>query len=38
LAKDLQTLSKHYQVEYIQPVDMFPQTSHVECVAQLILN
>ena len=27
LAKDLKELSKLYNVEYIQPVDMFPQTS-----------
>lgn len=32
LAKDIQTLSSKYKVNYIQPVDMFPQTSHVECV------
>jgi 23S rRNA (uracil1939-C5)-methyltransferase len=32
LAKDIQVLSSKYKVEYIQPVDMFPQTSHVECV------
>lgn len=38
LAKDLQELSKLYDVEYIQPVDMFPQTAHVECVSQLILK
>ena len=38
LAKDIQVLSKKYKVEYMQPVDMFPQTSHVECVAKLILN
>jgi tRNA (uracil-5-)-methyltransferase len=38
LAKDLDTLSKSYRVEYIQPVDMFPQTSHVECVTQLVLK
>nr|WP_062110488.1 23S rRNA (uracil(1939)-C(5))-methyltransferase RlmD [Bacillus niameyensis] len=38
LAKDLQFISKHYQVEYIQPVDMFPQTAHVECISQLILK
>jgi 23S rRNA (uracil-5-)-methyltransferase RumA len=38
LAKDLQVLSKKYTVEYLQPVDMFPQTAHVECVAQLILK
>ncbi len=32
LAKDVQYLLKSYQLEWIQPVDMFPQTSHVECV------
>lgn len=32
LAKDIQTLSSKYEVKYIQPVDMFPQTVHVECV------
>ncbi|WP_062352994.1 23S rRNA (uracil(1939)-C(5))-methyltransferase RlmD [Bacillus kwashiorkori] len=32
LAKDLNKLTKKYKVQYIQPVDMFPQTSHVECV------
>lgn len=32
LAKDIQYLSRDYKVEYIQPVDMFPHTSHVECV------
>ncbi|MEC1385316.1 23S rRNA (uracil(1939)-C(5))-methyltransferase RlmD [Bacillus velezensis] len=38
LAKDLQTLSKDYRVEYIQPVDMFPQTAHVEAVVKLVLK
>ena len=38
LAKDLQDLSKAYNVEYIQPVDMFPQTAHVEAVAKLTLK
>ncbi|WP_285768832.1 23S rRNA (uracil(1939)-C(5))-methyltransferase RlmD [Peribacillus sp. SI8-4] len=38
LAKDLQELSVFYEVQSIQPVDMFPQTSHVECVSQLILK
>lgn len=32
LAKDLQVLSSKYKVEYLQPVDMFPQTAHVETV------
>jgi 23S rRNA (uracil-5-)-methyltransferase RumA len=38
LAKDIQTLSKSYKVEYMQPVDMFPHTSHVECVSKLVLK
>lgn len=36
LAKDIQVLSQSYKVEYIQPVDMFPQTSHVECCSLLV--
>ncbi|MED3688321.1 23S rRNA (uracil(1939)-C(5))-methyltransferase RlmD [Peribacillus butanolivorans] len=35
LAKDLQELSALYNVESMQPVDMFPQTSHVEVVTKL---
>ncbi|HFI0464430.1 TPA: 23S rRNA (uracil(1939)-C(5))-methyltransferase RlmD [Streptococcus suis] len=32
-ARDCKALAENgYQVEYVQPVDMFPQTSHVECV------
>lgn len=38
LAKDLQQLAKVYDIEYIQPVDMFPQTAHVEAVAKLTLR
>jgi 23S rRNA (uracil-5-)-methyltransferase RumA len=38
LAKDIQVLSSKYVVKYIQPVDMFPQTSHVECVVQIVLR
>jgi 23S rRNA (uracil1939-C5)-methyltransferase len=38
LAKDIDLLSKKYNVKYIQPVDMFPNTSHVETVALLTLN
>jgi 23S rRNA (uracil1939-C5)-methyltransferase len=36
LARDLALLSKHgYKVDWIQPLDMFPQTYHVESVARL---
>jgi 23S rRNA (uracil-5-)-methyltransferase RumA len=38
LAKDIQMLSDKYEVKYIQPVDMFPQTAHVECCSLLILK
>lgn len=38
LAKDLQQLIKVYHVEYIQPMDMFPQTAHVESVSLLTLK
>lgn len=38
LAKDLQQLTKIYRVEYIQPIDMFPQTSQVEAVCLLTLK
>ena len=35
LARDLKELSRDYQVTYVQPVDMFPMTSHVETVCLL---
>ena len=38
LARDLLYLSKEYQVTYVQPVDMFPMTAHVETVVQLTLK
>lgn len=38
LAKDLDRLAKTYKIEYIQPVDMFPHTAHVECVSQMTLK
>ena len=38
LAKDLDELSSVYKVNSIQPIDMFPQTSHVECITVLELK
>ena len=37
-ARDLQLLSEKYSVEKLQPVDMFPHTHHIECVALLRLK
>lgn len=37
-ARDLALLDEAYQVEKLQPVDMFPQTHHIENVAQLTLR
>jgi 23S rRNA (uracil1939-C5)-methyltransferase len=37
LARDLKyLLSNNYKIEEITPVDMFPETEHVECVVKLI--
>lgn len=39
LAKDCQVLLQSgYRLEWIQPVDMFPQTAHVECCSLLVWN
>ena len=37
LARDLVELSKRYKVDYLQSVDMFPQTARAEVVAKLTL-
>ncbi len=36
LARDLKVLCGPYRLESVQPVDMFPQTHHIECVATLV--
>lgn len=38
LARDVTYLGKAYQIDAIQPFDMFPQTFHVETVAALSLR
>ncbi len=39
LARDLQLLSPFgYVIEKVQPVDMFPHTYHIECVAKVVLK
>lgn len=38
LMRDLKELEEHYKIGEIQPVDMFPFTSHVECCSVLYLK
>ena len=38
LARDLKILSTEYTVEDVTPVDMFPQTFHVETIVGLVLK
>ena len=38
MVKDIAKIEEFYLVEKIQPVDMFPYTSSVECVAVLKLK
>ena len=35
LARDLKELEEKYEIQKVQPVDMFPYTSHVECCSVL---
>ena len=38
LIRDLAKFEENYEIKSIQPVDMFPFSSHVECVAVLQLK
>ena len=38
LARDIEYLSSHYEVTYVQPVDLFSMTAHVETVTSLRLK
>ena len=38
LARDLQTLSNMYNIQEIQPIDLFPHTYHVECIVLLTIK
>jgi 23S rRNA (uracil1939-C5)-methyltransferase len=38
MARDILLLSEKYDIEKTQPVDMFPHTHHIECVAKLTLK
>ena len=36
LSRDLKKLTQHgYELDHVTPIDMFPQTAHIECVAKL---
>jgi len=35
LARDLAALREHYELRGIETLDLFPQTSHVECIVAL---
>lgn len=36
MARDIKTLTEKYEIKDLTPVDLFPKTYHVECVASLI--
>jgi 23S rRNA (uracil1939-C5)-methyltransferase len=35
LARDLVAMLEHYQIETVQPFDLFPHTPHIECLVKL---
>ena len=38
MARDIEIMASEYDIQEIQPVDMFPHTYHIECVAKLVLK
>ena len=38
MVRDLKLMEEEYVISEIQPVDMFPFTSHVECVVAMFLK
>lgn len=38
LARDLKILSGRYTIDQIQPLDMFPQTMHVETIVRMLIT
>lgn len=38
LARDIKLLEEKYELKQVQPVDMFPYSSHIECVSLLCLK
>ena len=38
LARDLEILNKNYDIDIVQPVDMFPRSFHVETIVSLCLK
>ena len=37
-ARDVSLLEEEYDIREVQPIDMFPYTSHVECVVAMTLR